>query len=212
MGAARASLEGAETPRKLAKQALGRLLETRGAEDHPALYSMKGHPWTDHFARIFRDEVDSWLAGQSDDDGIHVVAARWRAFRLLQEKRVRAGEHPLYDTAWRSYPADGGQLLAQRLIAECVWKGGWPALARGCDRLAQARADLKLIMTMDDPDQVVGDMTLAQACAFRISAFAPAGDPVMLAFYGTGGPDSWRQTPGFTLFSYVTGEAGLVAL
>jgi len=209
MRSAGASLRGVETATALAARALETLAEVRGDQEHPALFPMAGHPWTDHLARLLRDHIDAWLAAQSDNDDIHVVAARWRAASLLHTRRVRAGEHPLYDIAWRTYPADGAQLLAQRLIAECVWKGGWPALARACDRLAQARADLKLIVTMDDPESLVGEMTLAQACAFRISAFAPKGDCVRLAFYGSGGADSWRQTPGFSLFDYVTGEGAL---
>jgi hypothetical protein len=205
MRSAQASLKGAETPTSLVARALDAVAEIRGAQEHPGLFASADHPWTDHLARLMRDAVDAWLADQAGDDNIHVVAAQWRTPSLLNARRVRAGEHPLYDIAWRVYPADGAQLLAQPLAAECVWKGGWPALARACDRLAQARADVKLIAAMDDPDSRVGEMTLAEACAFRINAFAPKGDRVMLAFYGSGGADSWRDTPGFTLCDYVTG-------
>lgn len=206
MRSAGASLTGVETPTALVARALDALAEIRGAQEHPGLFANTDHPWTDHLARLLRDKVDAWLSGQAGDDDIHVVAARWRTPSLLNARRVRAAEHPLYDIAWRVYPADGAQLLAQPLIAECVWKGGWPALARACDRLAQARAGVKLIAAMDDPDSLVGQMTLAQACAFRINAFAPPGDQVMLAFYGSGGADSWRESAGFSIFDYKTGE------
>ncbi len=209
MRAARASLIGAAQVTNLAATALDRLTRMRGTQEHPALFPMDGHPWTDHFARLFREEVEGWLSRQPPSDDIHVVAARWRAASLLNDSRVRAGEHPLYDVAWRVYPGDGEQLLAQPLTAECVWKGGWPALARACDRLAQARSGLKLVTGMDDPESKVGEMTLAEACAFRINAFAPAGDPVCLAFFGSGGSDSWREEPGFDLYEYVTGERGV---
>jgi hypothetical protein len=201
-----AKLIATGTSGAIATRALEALAEIRGAQEHPGRFPIADHPWTDHLARLMRDGVDAWLTEQSDIDDIHVVAAQWRTPSLLTSRRVRAGEHPLYDIAWRSYPADGARLMAQRLIAECVWKGGWPALARAADRLAQARADLKVMVAMDDPDSLVGQMTLAEACAFRISAFAPKGDHVMLAYYGSGGADSWRDAPGFALFDYVTGD------
>ncbi len=204
-----ASLIGADAAADIVLDALRRLTEIRGAMDHPGLFPAADHPWTDHFARLVRDAVDARLPNPAGTDDIHVVAAHWRAASLLGQSRVRAGEHPLYDVAWRVYPADGGRLLAQNLAAECVWKGGWPALARACDRLAQARAGLKLLAGMDDPGRRIGEMSLAEACAFRISAFAPKGERVMLAFYGSGGEDSWRDAPGFTRFTYVTGEAAL---
>ncbi len=202
----RASLISAETASSLTERALDELTRIRAAYEHPALYPMDDHPWTDHFARLIRDEVSVWIESQSDITDIHVVAAHWRAASLLSPGPVRAGEHPLYDVAWRVYPEDGEQLLSQLLVAECVWKGGWPALARGCDRLAQARSVMKLIVTMDDPMSKIGEMSLAEACAFRINAFAPAGDHVTLAFFGSGSEDSWRDEAGFTLFDYVTGE------
>ena len=209
MRPARASLISAETVCTLVERALDSLVERRGPHEHPALYPMAEHPWTDHLARLFRNEVDDWLSAQDTHTDIHVVAANWRAARLLGQSRVRAGEYPLYDIAWRVYPEDGEQLLAQPLAAECVWKGGWPALARACDRLAQSRCDIKFIATMDDPNSKVGEMTLAEACAFRINAFAPPGDHVRLAFFGSGSADSWRETQGFTQFDYVTGESGV---
>lgn len=206
MRSAGASLTNVETPTALVASALDALAEIRGAQEHPGLFANADHPWTDHLARLIRDAVDAWLSSQMGNDDIHVVAANWRTPSLLPQRRVRAGERPLYDIAWRVYPADGAQLRAQPLAAECVWKGGWPALARACDRLAQARAGVKLIVAMDDPDSRVGEMSLAQACAFRINAFATKGDRVMLAFYGSGEADSWRMAPGFTLFDYVTGD------
>ncbi len=206
MAAARASLISAKATRAVIDQALAHLVGSRGEQEHPGLFPMEGHPWTDHLARLLRDEVAREISQTFDDDTIHVVAANWRAASLLSQSPVRAGEHPLYDVAWRIYPADGEQLLAQPLAVECVWKGGWPALARGCDRLAQARAEVKLITAMDDPNSKVGEMTLAEACAFRMNAFAPAGDRLTMAFYGSGSKDSWRGAPGFSLFDYVTGE------
>lgn len=210
MRSGRASLIGAEAALDVAQSALSRLTEVRGRMDHPGLFPAADHPWTDHFARLTREAVEARLPDPADGADIHVVAARWRAASLLGPGRVRAGAHPLYDVAWRVYPADGGRLLAQNLIAECIWKGGWPALARAGDRLAQARSAVKLLIGAEDPARQVGAMSLAEACAFRISAFAPKGERVMLAFYGSGGEDSWRDVPGFTVFDYVTGEANII--
>jgi hypothetical protein len=187
--------------------ALNDLTRRRAGVDHPGLYPNADNPWTDQLARRLRVLAGEELARTPDPDRRHVIAARWRAAALLEDSPVEAARTPVYDIAWRIYAADCARMTAQPLIAECAWKGGWAALAPACDRLAQGRAGLKLLCAMADPGTEVGEMTLAQACAFRISAFAPAGDRVLLAFYG--GANGWRGEPGFTVFAYTTGERGL---
>lgn len=203
-----ATPDGAEAAAGLALAALASVSARRAGADHPALYAAGDNPWTDLMARDLRDAIDAALP--PEQAARHAVAARWRFPSLLPERAVLAAKQPLYDIAWRVYAADGGALAAQPLIAECPWRGGWRALSGAADRLAQGRADVKLLCAMDDPSRAVGEggaMTLAEACAFRIAAFAPAGERVLLAFYGQAG--SWRETPGFSVFSYITG-AGAV--
>jgi hypothetical protein len=198
---------GAGRAAALTAGALNDLARRRSGVDQPGLYPNADNPWTDQLARRLRDLLAEELERSPDAGHCHVIAARWRAAALLSEGPVEAAGDPVYDIAWRAYTADGAHLTDQPLIAECAWRGGWAALAPACDRLAQGRAGLKLLCAMADPDTMVGAMTLAEACAFRIAAFAPAGEPVRLAFYG--GLDSWRGEAGFTVFTYVTGERAL---
>jgi hypothetical protein len=201
---------GAADTVRLVRGALEDLVRQRGVIDHPALYSNSDNPWTDHLARRLRARIGDALTGKLRQDHHHVVAARWRAEALLEEASVKAARTPLYDIAWRTYAANWAHLRSQPLVVECPWKGGWAALAPACDRLAQARSDLRLLCAMADPSLKVGEMTLAEACAFRIAAFAPPRDAVLMAFYG--GQDSWRIEPGFTLFTYITGDRRLTTV
>jgi hypothetical protein len=173
--------------------------------DHPGLFANADNPWTDQLARLLRTQIAAGLTARPQSGRHHVLAARWRAAALLADGPVEAGRAPLYDIAWRVYAADGARMEAQPLIAECVWRGGWAALAPACDRLAQGRSGLKLLCAMSDPHSAVGDMTLVQACAFRIAAFTPKNEPVLLAFYG--GAKGWRGAAGFSLFTYATGAS-----
>ncbi len=203
-----ASPKGAVSAADLARAALEATAVRRAHADHPALYEAGDNPWTDQIARELRDAITRSLP--PDPGGRHAVAARWRFASLLEAGPVAAEDRPVYDIAWRVYTADGGALQAQPLVADCPWRGGWRALAAASDRLAQARAGLKLLCAMDDPRRAVGEMTLAEACAFRISAFAPPGEAVMLAFYGkTGG---WRETAGFSIFAHETGRNRIEAV
>lgn len=197
-----ASLNGAASAAGLALRALGAAANVRAGADHPAMYARGDNPWTDRIARELRDQIAAALT--PEHAGCHAVSARWRFPSLIKNGPVLATDNPLYDIAWRIYAQDGSALLAQPLIAECAWRGGWRSMSAACDRLAQGRAHVKLLCAMDDPQRAVGEMTLAEACAFRISAFAPAGEEVMLAFYGKG--ESWRETPGFSVFTYLTGR------
>ncbi|MGX6646777.1 hypothetical protein ACWCOP_02405 [Maricaulaceae bacterium MS644] len=203
-----ASPKGAETAAGLAVRALHATAERRAGADHPALYDARDNPWTDQIARELRGAVADSL--EPDHARCHAVAARWRFPSMLKDGPVMAAAHPLYDIAWRIYAEDGSALIAQPLIAECPWRGGWRALSGAADRLAQGRADVKLLCAMDDPARAVGEMTLAEACAFRINAFAPPGDDLMLAFYGRA--ESWRETAGFSIFTYVTGRDRIEAV
>ena len=197
-----ASPNGAAAVVETVTRALDAVARARGDADHPGMYRRGDNPWTDRLARDLRDHIAAAL--EPEHAGCHAVAARWRFPSLIKDGPVLAAPDPLYDIAWRIYAQDGSALVAQPLIAECAWRGGWRALSAASDRLAQGRAQVKLLCAMDDPQRAVGEMTLAEACAFRISAFAPAGEAVMLAFYGKGG--SWRETPGFSVFTYVTGR------
>jgi hypothetical protein len=210
MAGARNSLTGAESAQALAVEALRSLSDRRANLDHPALYAGLDNPWTDQLARLVRDALNQRLIQTPDAESRHVMAAHWRFPSLLPDGPAAPGRNPLYDLAWRVYPADASCLAGQPLIAECAWRGGWAACAPACDRLAQGRATVKLLCAMADPDHAIGDMTLAQACAFRIAAFAPKGERVLLAFYGA--PGSWRESAGFALYGYRTGDDVLQAL
>ncbi|MGJ3232548.1 MAG: hypothetical protein ACFE0P_12180 [Oceanicaulis sp.] len=203
-----ASPNGAETAAGLALRALSATAEARAGADHPGLFASDDNPWTDRIARELREAVAGVLGPAHG--GCHAVAARWRFPSLIKDGPVLATSDPLYDIAWRVYAADGSAMLAQPLIAECAWRGGWRSLSAAADRLAQGRAHVKLLCAMDDPDRDIGGMTLVQACAFRISAFAPPGEDVMLAFYGRAG--SWRETAGFAVHTHVTGEDQVFAV
>ena len=191
----------------LALGALHDLARRRSGVDHPGLYPNDDNPWTDQLARRLRDLVAEELARAPDRDRRHVLAARWRAAALLEDGPVAAARNPVYDIAWRVYSADCARLEDQPLIVECPWRGGWRACAPACDRLAQARAGLRVLCAQADPDAPVGEMGLKEACAFRIAAFAPAGEPVLLAFYG--GAQSWRGEAGFSIYAYTTGRRGV---
>ena len=195
---------GAGRAAALTAGALNDLARRRSGVDQPGLYPNADNPWTDQLARRLRGLLAEELERSPDPGHRHIIAARWRAAALLPDGPVEAARNPVYDIAWRVYSADGARLTGQPLIAECPWRGGWAALAPACDRLAQGRAGLKLLCAMADPDTAVGAMTLAEACAFRIAAFAPPGETVRLAFYG--GPDSWRGEAGFTVYAYTTRE------
>lgn len=203
-----ASPNGAETAAGLTLRAVHAVAERRRAQDHPGRYEAHDNPWTDMIARELRDAIAAAL--DVEHARCHAVAARWRFPSLLTDGPVRAAADPLYDIAWRVYTPDGSALRAQKLIVDCPWRGGWRALSAAADRLAQGRADLKLLCAMDDPARAVGEMTLAQACAFRVSAFAPPGDEILLAFYGRSG--SWREAAGFSVFAYTTGRDRIEAL
>lgn len=190
-----------------AARALIALATRRGGIDHPGSYEHTANPWTDQLAKLLRDDLIADLAQDPQPERQHAIAARWRFPALLPEGPVLAAAQPVYDLAWRVYPADCSRLIDQPLIAECIWRGGWSKAAPACDRLAQGRASVRVLCVQSDPSTSVGDMTLAEACAYRISAFAPPGDTVLLAFYG--GTDSWREVPGFTLIDYVTGRGDL---
>lgn len=201
---------GAPTAAGLAAQALTALAVQRGGVDHPSLYARADHPWTDQLARLLRAHLSASLGAQAAQRRRHVVAAHWRAPALLEPGPVEAARNPVYDIAWRVYAADCARLAAQPLIAECAWRGGWAVLAPACDRLAQGLADLRLLCATADPNRSVGDMTLAQACAYRVAAFAPKDARVFLAFYG--GRGGWRATPGFSIYTHVCGARAVKPL
>lgn len=204
------SLTDASGAVRLAHSALDQLVVRRGTLDHPARFLPGDNPWTDQLARLFRDTLNDALAEAPDPSVRHVVAANWRTVNLLAPGPADAARAPLYDLAWRVYSEDCSQLLAQPLIAECAWRGGWAACAPACDRLAQGAAGVRLLCVSGDPQSPVAEMTLAEACAFRIAAFAPKDETVLLAFYG--GEDSWRESAGFSLYTYQTGQSALTAL
>lgn len=204
------SLTDASRAVGLAHNALDQLAARRGQLDHPARFVPGENPWTDHLARLFRSTLNAALEDAPDAQSRHVVAAHWRTIALLEPGPADAARAPLYDLAWRVYSSDCSQLLAQPLIGECVWRGGWAACAPACDRLAQGAAGVRLLCVSGDPQSPVADMTLADACAYRIAAFAPRDETVLLAFYG--GAQSWRDAPGFSVFVYQTGAGSMTQL
>jgi len=202
MASASASFPGAAQTIKLVTDALTQTAERRAHVDSPAQHHAGDNPWTDQIARTLRDLAAAHPALAADPRR-HEIAAHWRFPALLEPGPVRAGASPLYDIAWRVHAADASRMIDQPLAAECVWRGGWQMMSRACDRLAQARCGVRLLAGFADPSREIGPMTLAEACAFRIAAFAPRGETVLLAFYGAAG--GWRDWPGFTLFEYKTG-------
>ncbi|XBQ16927.1 MAG: hypothetical protein ABL308_03395 [Oceanicaulis sp.] len=203
-----ASPDGALSPASLVVRAIEETAARRAGVDRPGLYPEGDDPWTDQIARALRDGLSEALERFPTPDAVHEIAARWRFPAMMEAGAVRAGADPVYDIAWRVYSTDLGQMKDQPFVAECCWRGGWRALSAAADRLAQARAGLKLLCAEDDPARDLGGMNLAEACAFRLAAFAPPGDRLLLAFY--------RPEPGaggrFELLRFEAGDHRLHAV
>jgi len=196
-----------ETVRDYVQMALSDVQARRSALDTPLDYpSHNPHPWTQDFALALARTLHTHLR-LNPESHRHEVAAHWRTGHAVPDLTpIRLSADALYTTCWRVYAPDDSALIQQALAAELHWG----PLSRACDRLAQARASLRLLASQADPARQVGGMTLAQACAYRIAAFAPPGETVLLAFYS---PDTgWRAEAGFDCFSYVTGARGVTQL
>ena len=194
-----------------AAHAFAALARRRAGSPTPAAFVEPAHPWTLDYARLLARGVEARLEAGADWPGRHRVACEGAAGRTgltadAPGERLLAPAW-LGDVAWRVEREDGAALSDVALVARLVWRGGWPELAGACDELAACRARLRVIAANADPGCAVGEMTLAEALAFRIAAFAPKGEAVLLAFFG--GPGGWREADGFTVFDYVCGARDL---
>ncbi|MEO1040204.1 MAG: hypothetical protein AAFX09_11715 [Pseudomonadota bacterium] len=192
----------------VAGEALDALARRRAGTPAPSAFSDHPHPWTLDFARLLARRVDDRLSAGAPWPGRHLISCDGAAGRSGMTSHA-PGERLLapawlHDVAWRVEREDGSALADTPLVARLVWRGGWPQLVGACDAIAACRARVRLVCANADPARAVGEMTLAEALAFRISAFAPAGDRVVLAFYG--GDDAGAERAGFTLFDYACGE------
>ena len=200
--------DGASAARtKDARVLLARALEAtarrRAGTPGPAAFIDEPHPWTLDAARALAREVDAAFDAADGAGGAerHLIAADGAAGRFgatpdQPGERLLAPAW-LYDLAWRTEAGDGARMTGLVLAARLVWRGAWPEQAAACDQLAATAASLRAIAVSGDPDREVDGMALHKALAYRISAFAPAGGAVLLAFHGE---------HGFTLFDHVTGE------
>lgn len=211
-----ASKPDAQTSLLAAHHALNSVSDRRSSVDAPLDYSHRiRHPWTRDFNLQLVRAIHTQCKPEPNGP-IHEVASRWWGDTTHDLKQVnpdnaiRVMADSPYATSWRIYAADDSQMIAQPLVAELSWRGQWSALSRACDRLAQARCTVRLLVTQADPNRDVGSFTLAQACAYRIAAFAPAGQSVLLAFYCPDG--GWREQAGFSYYGYRTGAQELKPL
>lgn len=212
MGASFVSAPGAPGPddaAQLVAQALEATAARRRGIDAPSDYARAPHPWTDAIAFALCNALDKTLKAQPSE-AIHAVSWDKRDILSRMPDIVQAEARWLYDIAWRVYPPDRHRLYAQRLALMTGWRGGWPALAGAADKLAQARTDLRALIVLADPERAVGDMSLVEALAYRISAFASAGEACLFAFWSAEG--GWRGSEGFTVFRYRTGDGALERL
>ena len=210
MSARRASLVDAQQASQCVTAALNALSDRRAEADAPLDYARRvRNPWTRDLAVELALEIDRACPGFETHR--HEVAAKMGPInRALPELGVRLAEGGPYPVSWRIYAPDDSALLEQPCVIGAQWRGQWPHLSRTCDDLAQTRASLRVLATQADPDRDVDGMTLATACAYRISAFAPPREPVLLAFYAPEG--GWRSQAGFSLYAYQTGERTLTPL
>lgn len=213
MSARRASLVDAHDARQCVTAALRALTERRADADAPLDYARRvRNPWTRDLAIELALEIDHTLTASPADAGHrHEVSALMGPLtRALPEMQVRLAEGGPYPVNWRIYADDDSAMLDQPAVICTQWRGLWPHLSRACDDLSQAGAGLKVLVTQADPTREVDGLSLATACAYRLSAYAHKGDPMLLAFYG--GAEGWRETAGFTLYGYVAGERALTPL
>ncbi len=210
MSASRASLVDAQQASACVTAALRALTARRAGADCPIDYARRvRNPWTRDLAVELALEIDRVLP--ASDAHRHEISAKMGPLnRVLPEMSVRLAEGGPYPVSWRVYEADDSALLEQPAVISAQWRGMWAHLSRACDDLAQARAGLRVLATQADPDRDVDGLSLVTACAYRLSAYAPPGKPVLLAFYGPEG--GWRDEAGFSMFRYVTGEQRLEAL
>ena len=209
---ARDGASAARTPdaRVLFARALDATARRRAGTPGPASFIDEPHPWTLDAARALAREVDDAFDAADGAGGRerHRIAADGAAGRFgatpdQPGERLLAPAW-LYDLAWRTEAGDGSRMTALRLAARLVWRGGWAEQSAACDQLAASAAQLRVIAVSADPEREVDGMALNKALAYRISAFAPPGGAVLLAFHG--GEGGWRGAEGFTLFDHVTGE------
>lgn len=204
MSARRASLVDAQQAEHCVQAALKALRDRRAGADAPLDYARRvRNPWTRDLAVELALEIDRVIPGA--DTHRHEISGKLGALnRVLPDMSARLAEGGPYPVSWRVYAADDSALLEQPAVIAAQWRGVWSHLSRACDDLAQARAGLRVLLTQADPDRDVDGLNLATACAYRISAYAPPGEAVLLAFYGPEG--GWRDTAGFALYRYRTGD------
>lgn len=211
MSPIRASLVPVDAAKQTVMAALHALARRRASIDAPVDYVRRvAHPWTDDLAFELALQIDARARGDAPHPVQEISTAFRQVVRDAPDMQVRLFQGPPHAVSWRIYAADDSALLEQPVIIRCPWRGTWPYLSRACDDLAQTRAGLRVLATQADPDRDVDGMTLATACAYRISAFAPPREPVLLAFYAPDG--GWRSQAGFSLYSYQTGERDLTPL
>ena len=210
MSARRASLVDAQQATQCVRAALEALTDRRAAADAPLDYARRiRNPWTHDLAVELALTLESHFA--VSDTHRHEISGKLGAInRALPDISVRMAEGGPYPVSWRVYAADDSAFLDQPAVIAAQWRGIWPHLSRACDDLAQARTSLRALVTQADPMRDVEGQTLATACAWRISAYAPPGETVLLAFYGPSG--SWRDEAGFTIFAYKTGDRDITAV
>lgn len=211
MSPARASLVPVEDAINIVTRALNALTRRRASIDAPIDYIRRvAHPWTDDLAFELALQIHAAQTGDATQPVHEVSTAFRRVARDAPEMKVRLVPGPPHTVRWRIYAPDDSALLDQPVVIQSQWRGAWAFLSRACDDLAQSRAGLRVLATQADPDRDVDDLTLATACAYRISAYAPPREPVLLAFYAPEG--GWRDEAGFSLFTYKTGEQAVTPL
>ena len=191
--------------------ALVQLADLRRGIDRPALYTRAPHPWSDKLGALLLAHLGELLDTEIFTSELSAHLGWDHRLPLRQPPIHLQRERPwLAEISLKIYAAPNSHLVGWPLALETAWCGQWAHMIDRIDRLAVYRSDLKVLCVNGDPQRDMGEMTLSQALAYRLSAGTPKGQRCLLAFWQ--GEESQSEHAGFTLFQYETGQVDLTEL